>query len=67
MARVGEPFRSLLDAKTLPAWFAALGYELQQNLSCKQLRDYLPPEEMGPIVPRGLVYLALVHSPAHAA
>ena len=67
LRQVGEPFRSLLDAKTLPAWCAALGYELQQNLSSKQLRDYLPPEEMGPFVPRGLVYLALAHSQAHAA
>jgi methyltransferase (TIGR00027 family) len=67
VARVGEPFKSQLDAKTLPAWFGALGYELKQNLSSKQLRDYLPPEEMGPFVPRGLVYLALVHSQAHAA
>lgn len=67
LRQVGEPFRSLLDAKTLPAWCAALGYELQQNLSSKQLRDYLPPEQMGPFVPRGLVYLALAHSQAHVA
>jgi O-methyltransferase involved in polyketide biosynthesis len=66
LRQVGEPFRSLLDAKTLPAWCAALGYELKQNLSSKQLRDYLPPEEMGPLVPRGLVYLALAHSPPKA-
>ena len=67
LRQVGEPFRSLLDAKTLPAWCAALGYELQQNLSSKQLRDYLPPEEMGPFVPRGLVYLALAYSQPHVA
>jgi methyltransferase (TIGR00027 family) len=67
LRQVGEPFRSLLDAKTLPAWCAALGYELQQNLSSKQLRDYLPPEEMGPFVPRGLVYLALAYSKPHVA
>jgi methyltransferase (TIGR00027 family) len=66
VARVGEPFKSQLDAKTLPAWFAARGYELKKNLSSKQLRDYLPHEEMGPFVPRGLVYLALAHSPPYA-
>lgn len=66
VARVGEPFKSQLDAKTLPAWFESLGYELKQNLSSKQLRDYLPPKEMGPFVPRGLVYLALAYSPPRA-
>ena len=62
----GEPFKSLLEAKTLPEWFAALGYELRQNLSCKEMREYLPREDMGPFVPRGLVYLALAISPPRA-
>jgi methyltransferase (TIGR00027 family) len=64
--RFGEPFQSVLDAAALPDWFQTLGYELRQNLSSEQQCHYLPAEELGIFVPRGLIHLALAHSPPYA-
>jgi len=60
----GEQFYTDFDPDKLAAWFAALDYRLVENVLGRQQRDFLPAEEFGEFIPKGLLHVARVQHKA---
>ncbi len=66
MRYLGEPFKTVWTPESLPARFAALGYELVANFVGQQQAQIVAPGEMGPFQAGGHLHVAHVRRPSRS-